>query len=299
MRKILTALSALLLAVCLQAAKPVKTVIITGQNNHNWPVSHVALQKILENSGMFKVDIAQSPAEGGDFETFNVDFKKYKLVVLDYNGDDWNPRMQEAFLDYVRKGGGVVVYHAADNAFPDWKEFNEIIALGGWGERDQSSGPYSYWVEGKGLVKDYESPGNGGSHGNRFPYVMNARNTTHPIMKGLPEHWKHAWDELYDSMRGPANIKDLLYTAYSPKEERGSGKEEPLIFTVDYGKARIFHIMIGHAGKSLEKNPAMQCTGFQVLLLRGCEWCAKGKVTQKVPADFPTADTVTYRKDYK
>ena len=105
-------------------------------------------------------------------------------------------------------------------------------------------------------------------------------------MKGLPLKWRHAKDELYDRMRGPGNIRDILYTAYSDKETNGSGREEPLIFTVDYGNARIFHTMLGHAGATTEDNIAMQCTGFQVLLLRGAEWAATGKVTQKVPKDF-------------
>ena len=100
-------------------------------------------------------------------------------------------------------------------------------------------------------------------------------------------------------MRGPANIKDLLYTAYSDKSTGGSGREEPLVFTVDYGKARIFHIMIGHAGNTVEDNVAMQCTGFQVLLLRGSEWAATGEVTQPVPSDFPTKDKISLRKDYR
>ena len=118
-------------------------------------------------------------------------------------------------------------------------------------------------------------------------------------MKGLPLKWRHAKDELYDRMRGPGNIQSILYTAYSDKETRGSGREEPLVFTVDYGKARIFHTMLGHAGETVEDNIAMQCTGFQVLLLRGAEWAATGKVTQKVPKDFPTENTCSYRKDYK
>ena len=297
MKRLLTITAVLVVSLCLQA-KPIRTVIITGQNNHNWPVSHVALKMILENSGKFVVDLAISPEKGGDFSNFNVDFSKYSLVVLDYNGDDWNPSMRQAFLDYANAGGGIIVYHAADNAFSGWKEFNRIIALGGWDGRNESAGPYSYWIDGEGLVKVYDVPGKAGSHGNRFAYTMTSRKA-HPITKGLPAQWKHAEDELYDSMRGPANIKDLLYTAYSPKEQRGSSKEEPLVFTVDYGKARIFHIMIGHAGNSLEDNPAMQCAGFQELLIRGGLWCAGKKVRRKVPSDFPSPDKVSLRKDYK
>ena len=108
----------------------------------------------------------------------------------------------------------------------------------------------------------------------------------------------HAQDEMYDRMRGPANIKELLYSGAADRNTGGSGREEPLVFTVDYGKARIFHIMLGHCGPTLENNPAMQCAGFQTLLLRGAEWSATGKVTQPVPADFPTEKAVSLRKDY-
>lgn len=137
------------------------------------------------------------------------------------------------------------------------------------------------------------------AHGSRHEYVLVCRTASHPITEGLPARWKHASDELYDRMRGPGGIKDLLYTAFSSPEQRGSGREEPLIFTVEYGKGRIFHIMLGHCGNSLDDNPAMQCAGFQTLLLRGAEWCATGKVSQPVPKDFPTADRVSLRSNYR
>jgi len=284
--------------VCsLFANEPVKTLIVTGQNNHNWQVSHVVIQQILENSGLFTVDFAISPAKGEDMSGFVLDFKPYGLVVLDYNGDAWPDETNRRFLEFVQNGGGIVVYHAADNAFVNWSEFNRIIALGGWEGRNENAGPYVYWQDGK-LIQD-PSPGVGGSHGRQHEYVLNSRNQEHPITKDLPAQWKHAPDELYDRMRGPGNISDMLYTAFSDKETGGSGREEPLIFTVDYGKARIFHTMLGHAGRTVEDSPAMQCTGFQVTLLRGSEWAATGNVTQKVPDDFPTADKTSMRVNYK
>jgi hypothetical protein len=36
---------------------------------------------------------------------------------------------------------------------------------------------------------------------------------------------------------------------------------------------------------------------FVVTFQRGTEWSATGAVTQKVPASFPTANTVSYRAD--
>ena len=281
---------------CVNAKKPIQGVIITGQNNHNWAVSHQAIKMTLENSGLFCLDVVVSPKQGEDMSNFTVDFSKYKFVVLDYNGDNWSSDMNAAFIDYVRGGGGVVIYHAADNAFTNWKEYNDMIALGGWGGRNEASGPYFYWKDGA-LLAD-NSPGNGGSHGFRHEYLLDCRTTSHPITEGLPARWKHASDELYDRMRGPGGIKDLLYTAYSSPEQRGSGREEPLVFTKMYGKGRIFHTMLGHCGDSLDDNPAMQCTGFQVLLLRGSEWCATGKVSQAIPKDFPTADKASLRPNY-
>ena len=204
------------------AKEPIKALVVTGQNNHNWQVSHLAIQQILENSGLFEVDFAISPAKGEDMSSFIVDFTPYQVVILDYNGDKWPEETNRRFMDYVENGGGVVVYHAANNSFPDWKEYNEICALGGWEGRDEHSGPYAYWTDNR-LVKD-DSPGIGGSHGAQREYLLTARHTQHPIMEGIPEQWLHAQDELYDRMRGPANIKDVLFTALA--------LEDPCIFTI-------------------------------------------------------------------
>ena len=291
-------LVAVLFAVGIACSSPEKhrILIVSGQNNHTWQVSHGVLERILENSGMFEAEIELTCPAGSDMSTFSPDFSAYDVVLLDYNGDRWPAATDSAFVEYVRDGGGVIVYHAADNAFAEWDEFNRIIALGGWEGRNENSGPYYYLVDGVPVLD--ESPGPGGSHGSQREYPMNCRDLEHPIVKGLPRIWMHARDEMYDRMRGPANIKDLLYSGYADASKGGSGREEPLVFTVDYGKARIFHIMIGHCGPTAEDNPAMQCAGFQTLLLRGAEWAATGKVTQDVPSDFPTADAVSLRPDY-
>jgi len=247
-------------------APRIRTVIITGQDNYNWEVSTIAIAKILRYSGLFSVDIAYSPAQGDNMSAFCVDFSKYDLVVLDYNGDEWNQGMKEAFLEYVNNGGDVVIYHSAAASFPTWKEYKRIAAAGQWsGEQNE--------------------------------YVMNVSNAEHPVTAGLPAQWKHAQDNLFDQTRGTAVIGDILCT--SSTGEKGAGRGKPLIFTINYGKSRIFHIMLGVAGESVENNPAMQCVGFQTLLLRGAEWSATGKVTQKIPDDFPTAEEVSLRPEYK
>jgi uncharacterized protein len=260
-----------------------KALIVTGQNNHNWQRSSIALKYILEKSGMFTAEITVSPSAGEDMTGFDIDFSPYDLVVLDYTGDNWPEATRNNFVTYVQNGGGVVVYHAANNAFPDWPEYNDIIGLG-WG-RDEKTGPYVYISNGETLRDN--SPGRGGSHGSQHEFAVEAYKPSHPVLKGLPEKWMHAQDELYAELRGPASNMEIL--AYAHAEERfgGTGRNEPVLMTVNYGKGRVFHTVLGHAGGGMFF-PAMECAGFVTTFQRGAEWAATGKVTQQPPADFPT-----------
>jgi len=272
----------------LHAKEPIKVLIVTGQNNHNWQVSSVILKRYLNESGLFIADIVTSPKKGEDMLGFRPDFSAYKTIVLDYtdfNGDAWSDATNAAFLDFVKKGGGVVVYHAAASAFPKWKEYNEIIGLGAWGGRNETDGPYAYFKDGK-EVRDY-SPGQAGSHGKQHEFVVTVRDKKHPITKGLPYSWTHAKDELYDSMRGPALNMTILATAFSDKSTGGSGRDEPVLMAIRWGKGRIFHTVLGHVWDGDTEYPALECVGFIVTFLRGTEWTATGKVTQKIPANFP------------
>lgn len=191
-----------------------KALVVTGQNNHNWQASNLILKQLLDQTGLFTTDIIITPPKGGDMTTFDPRFSKYDLVVLDYNGDPWTAKTDTAFLKFVRKGGGVVVYHAADNSFPEWKEYNRIIGLGGWGNRNEKSGPYVYY-RGNDIVRDDTSKGIGGTHGARSEFMVKIRNSEHPITKGLPVNWLHGNDELYSLLRGPAENMEILATAYS------------------------------------------------------------------------------------
>jgi type 1 glutamine amidotransferase len=273
-----------------------KTLIITGQNNHNWKASSPVLKQILDETGLFSSEIVITPEKGGDMKTFNPDFTKYKLVVIDYNGDSWSEKTNNAFVEYVKSGGGVVLYHAADNSFPSWKEYNEMSGLGGWGDRNQKDGPYVYYKNNI-LVTD-TSVGNGGSHGKRREFLVRTRITDHPITRGLPVAWLHGTDELYSQLRGPAKNMQILATAFADSAAGGGTmRDEPMLMTITFGKGRIFHTTMGHADEG--GGPSMHCAGFIVTLQRGAEWAATGDVTQKVPWDFPSAAGVVLRPDFK
>ena len=268
---------------CTQA--PIKVLIVTGQNTaHNWQASSAILQKHLNQSGLFAADIVVSPARGEDMSGFSPAFSLYQVIVLDYDGDSWHAATNTAFLDYVNNGGGVVVYHAANNSFPDWKEYNEIIGLGGWGNRCEKDGPYVYFMDGK-EVRD-NSPGRGGSHGRQHEFVIDLRDKEHPVTKGLPDSWQHGKDELYDRLRGPAKNMTILATAFCDSATGGTNRDEPVLMAIEWGRGRIFHTVLGHVGKGTE-HQAVECASFIVTFLRGTEWAATGKVRQKAPNDFP------------
>jgi hypothetical protein len=271
----------------------IHVMLLDGQSAgtyHDWKHTTPVLKKELEDAGLFQVDVVTAPASGEDFSKFKPHFDRYQVIVVNYDGPGWPSNLQDSFDQYLKDGGGMVVVHAADNAFADWPAYNRMIGIGGWRDRDEKWGPMWYFRKDGHLISD-PAPGKAGSHGARLPFQVTTRLQEHPIMKGLPKVWMHAGDELYAAMRGPGENMSILASAYSSPENKGTGHDEPILLTVRYGKGRVFHTTMGH------DIPALACVGFITTFQRGTEWAATGRVTQKVPANFPTADKVSIDAD--
>ncbi|HYC73054.1 MAG TPA: ThuA domain-containing protein [Opitutaceae bacterium] len=303
--KALTAVAAALAAVSLAMAQPHKLMLLTGQSSkyHDWTKTAPLVKGYLEQTGLFSVDVVTSPPVGADMAGFRPDFSPYKAVVAVYEGAEWPAETKQAFVDYMKKGGGLVVIHDTDNAFPFWPEWNEMIGVGGWGlkpdgnlgARTEAWGPKIRWRDGH-MVLD-ESPGTAG-HPPRHDFKVVTRAPEHPVMRGLPAEWLHANDEIYSQLRGPAKNVEVLATAQPDKAKypNSSGEHEPMLMAIKYGQGRVFHTTLGHVGpKDTPPFQAVACAGFIVTLQRGAEWAATGKVTQAVPADFPTAEKTSVR----
>ncbi|MEZ6088959.1 MAG: ThuA domain-containing protein [Pirellulaceae bacterium] len=292
-----------------------KALIVDGQNNHGaWPKTTAMMKKYLEDSGRFTVDVRRTQftwnggallnqyalEDGKTYENldkpkpdpnFNPEFSKYDVVINNFghSAAPWPQETQTAFEDFVRSGGGLVIVHAADNAFGEWEEYNKMIGLGGWGGRNERSGPYVF-VDADGNVIRDPSPGRGGAHGPQHEFQIIVRNADHPITRGLPKMWMHSKDELYQQLRGPGTNMTILATAYADKQFSGTDRHEPMMMTIEYGKGRVYHTPMGHADYS------MQCVGFITTFLRGTEWAATGDVTlTDIPSDFPTGDKTSER----
>ena len=218
-------------------------LLLTGQNNHNLVKTTEILKTMLEENDKFRVDITKTP------ETMTAEqLKKYQLILSNWNSfgahakvKDWSAEAKTAFVDFVKNGGGVVIYHAGGSSFPEWKEFHQIIG--------------ATWKIGqtghdKGIMTTMFPTGD------------------HPITRGIKPYQSD--EELWFKM-GVNSEFTVLMEAYCKTSDR----KEPVAFILDYGKGRCFNLVLGHLPEDMTRFPA-----FKTLLVRGSEWAATGKVSE-------------------
>ncbi|MBI4586191.1 MAG: DUF1080 domain-containing protein [Planctomycetes bacterium] len=231
---------------------PIPVLIITGENNHDWKATTPVLKAALEECGRFKVDVLEDLWDGLSASRL----APYQALVFNFYSTSnrrWSEEQATAFLDAFRaQGKGGVVIHAADNAFPDWADYDQLIG-GAWRA--------------------------GAGHGSFHAFQVDLIDRGHPITSGLPRFFLQAPDELYHGLRMQPGVR-ILAAAFSDRAGTGGTDHyEPMAWTHRYGKARIFHTPLGHAPSSMES------AGFKTLLQRGAEWAATGQVT--VPSLLP------------
>ena len=293
---------AILLATGQAAGQPaperaIPVMLLTGQSSiyHDWRKSSVAIEQILAEAGLFEVDVVTAPAEGEPMDGFAPAWSDYAVVVMDYDAAAWPARVRDDFAGWLAAGGGLVLVHAADNAFPDWPEFQRMAGVGGWRGRDESAGPMLRWRDGGPVLDD--GPGTA-THPPQHDFRIVTRAPDHPVMRGLPETWMQANDELYSRLRGPAENVTILATARAEDSlPNATGEHEPMLMAIRYGEGRVFHTTLGHVSpRDTLPVATLSSVGFIATLQRGTEWAATGRVTQAVPEDFPTADATSLRE---
>ena len=277
--------------------KQIEVLILQLFDYHDIKLQAKVLEQVLNATGNYNVDVIVA-REDQNWDNFDIRFSDYQLIVSSLLGQNMPDSMKVAFDQYLSGGGNLVIVHQGVLSQEDWEKFHEMIGLGWY---KANAGYHIFWDDEEGdWVRLPEYHGVGPGHGKQHEFVINIRNEDHPITKGMPKEWMHGMDEFYHGLRGPAKNIEILASAYSAKQEWGSGDHEPIAWTVNYGKGRVFVTMLGHAfladkadivhGVNHYKNEskAVYCLGFQTLFARGAEWAATGQVTTRIPLNFPT-----------
>jgi type 1 glutamine amidotransferase len=235
-----------------KAPKPLRLLILTGRNNHDWKATTPALKKTYEDSGRFTVDVTTEP-ERCDAATF----ARYDVVVSNWSNwpntknRDWGKETEKAFLDFVRSGKGFVVFHAAAATFHAWPEFQQLVG--------------STWKLGQ------------TGHGRYHEFKVTITDGKHPITRGMKDFT--TTDEFWHRV-GVTGELNVLCTAFADKKMGGTGADEPAAHWRTFGKGRCFHLILGHDPR------ALTTPGTKALMLRGTEWAATGEVTIPLPAQL-------------
>jgi type 1 glutamine amidotransferase len=241
------------------ARSPVRALILSGRNNHDWRTTTPFLKKILEATGRFEVGVQLEPSRLRAEDLAAVD-----VLVLDYNGPRWGAEPEAAVTGFVRKGKGLVVVHGASYAFGEM----EILA-----DNHQRTGkfepPWPEYARMTGVRWTNGPPRSG--HGKRHIFRVEIVDRGHPVTRGLEPAFEID-DELYHRLIFESDVH-VLARAFDAPEIGGTGNFEPVLWTVRFGKGRVFHTTLGHDTK------AMQAPGFRITFARGAEWAATGKVT--------------------
>ena len=307
----------------------IPVLIIDGQNNHDWISTTDSLHATLRATHHFAVEIETAPqtksikgirapksdapdyvkeayksfrkihqeaetknkeSEGAEWGKWNPFLGKHQAIVLNYNGREWTQDTKESAVEFVRQGGGLVLVHAANNAFRNWDAYNEMIGLG-W--RPAKFGDCIKWevLKNQAYVACVDCSS---GHGSRHPFQVTVRQSDHPIMKDIPIRWMHGKDELYHNMRGPAKNLTILSSAFSDPKQGGTGEHEPITYEVKYGKGRVIITTMGHFWTGQTDWDGLHCVGFQTIFARSVEYAATGKVTLPIPKEFPGANQVSF-----
>lgn len=222
------------------ADRPLRALLITGGCCHNYAVQ----TESLTNAATKHAEIVWTIVHEGGTGT--------RAMIPLYDRPDWAKNYDvvvhnECFADttapdYIRKitgahksGVPAVVIHCAMHTYrgtdiDDWREF-----LGVTSRRHD--------------------------HQSRYPVLK--LEPGHPILKGMPESWTTPMDELYIIEKLWPGARALA----TSKSER-DGKDHPVIWINQFGKARVFGTTYGHSDETF-RDPV-----FLDYVCRGLLWAA-------------------------
>ncbi len=271
----------------------VNVLIVDGFSNHDWQHTTRCIKAVLEQSGSFDITVSTFPAGGtaDEIGAWNPQFQNYDAVIQTCNdiggGPTWPESVERALENYVEQGGGLYIFHSANNAFPHWDAYNRMIGLG-WRNKDFG---WAITIDEHGHeIRIPAGDGEKTGHGKRLDAKV-SRVGSHPIHAGLPQQWVAADIEVYRYARGPAENLTVLSYAQDPK----TGLNFPVEWITSFGEGRVYNSTFGHVWKDQHEPKGICCAGMQTLMPRVVQWLAGQEVDPTVPEDFPSTESASLR----
>ena len=200
-----------------------------GPGQHDYPAWQKTWLQLLNGSGTNTHAVA-----AWGWPTVE-QFRTAQVMVFYFWNHDWNPDRFRQLDDYLERGGGVLLFHSATIADKDPEQWAERIGLASQPQR----------------TRYLHTPLD----------LLIVAAADHPLTVGLPRRI-HFIDEPYWPMIGdPGRIEVLAAVNIE-------GRDEPMIWTLQKGKGRIFASILGHYTWTHE-DPF-----FRVMALRGLAWAA-------------------------
>jgi type 1 glutamine amidotransferase len=275
-----------------------RVLIVDGFSNHAWRQNTLLLRGILASAGGFTADVSTMPSmTSAAWAAWRPHFDRYDAVIQTCNDigapptmkPAWPEAVQKDFVNYVRKGGGVYIYHSAENAFVGWHDYEEMVGLC-W--RTVDYGAALQITRSGGTIRIPPGTGRGTGHGPRGD-VLVRRLGEDPIHAGMPRAWLSPDLEVYYYARGPAEHVHVL--AVARDSEPGIGLLWPVEWTTTFGKGRVYISTFGHVWQGDVQPASMRDAAVQTIIPRVLQWLARRPVTYPVPNDFPSANAVSVR----
>ena len=159
-----------------------RLLIISGESSyeHDWTGVNNLLRAQLLETGRFDVRVIEDFSSATD-----ATLKPYDVVLINYLGrwnytDEhekrWGAVAEKALFDYVRNGGGAVVYHASFNmGSPSWPAFERFAG---------------------GTMRPFK----GSRRSPPAAFMVHVVDRAHPITRGMREYFWTLNDDLYANM---------------------------------------------------------------------------------------------------
>ncbi|HEX9047172.1 MAG TPA: ThuA domain-containing protein [Verrucomicrobiae bacterium] len=277
----------------------IRVLIVDGFSNHDWRQTTALLQGVLARTDLFEVTTSTAPQSTNTdaWAAWRPKFSDYDVVIQncnDYgNGRSWPDTVKRDWEAYVRNGGGVYIFHSAENAFLGWKEYEQMVGLC-W--RGANYGTAIRVSEDGSLLRIPPGQGSGTGHGQRGDVLVTRRGDD-PIHAGMPRQWLSPDMEVFYFARGPA--ENLTVLAYARDTKPGQGWLWPVEWTTTFGKGRVYVATCGHVWRGDLQPAGMRCAAVQTIIPRAVQWLAKRPVTIPVPPDFPGTNAVSLRGEVR